>query len=121
MKYSYHRKIYCFYFPFCGQSIQNTGFVSSSDMILAKFNPAGSLWSRLRWDGSYTNEEGVKVVCDSSGNYYCAGQFDGPSFLIDTSFAKLAINGTKDIFLKNQPRDGHSIWIKHFGGQGMIK
>lgn len=85
----------------------------SSDVFVAKFNPAGQLlWAKSFGDAEIQSASSVGV--DSSGNVYLTGSFRGN---INFGGGSLSAAGSLfvDIYLAKLSSDGNHVWSKSFG------
>jgi hypothetical protein len=93
-----------------GSTLTSAG---SSDIFVAKFNPAGQLlWAKSFGDAEIQSTSSVGV--DSSGNVYLTGIFRGS---VNFGGGPLTAAGQffVDIYLAKLSSDGNHVWSKRFG------
>ncbi len=89
----------------------------SSDLFIAKFDPAGNvLWAKNA--GGNFADEAHAVAADVSGNIYLTGSFKDPSLILDSVMITNIDNtgNTSDIFLAKYDPAGNVMWAKSMGG-----
>jgi len=87
---------------------EGSGIVGGEDAFLLKRDSGGDpIWSKQI--GTSASDSGVKLVFDTSGNIYLAGQTGG-------AFVDQTNAGGADYFIgKYSTSDGSEIWFKQFG------
>lgn len=89
----------------------------SSDMWIAKYDPAGtSVWAKRA--GGTSADEGKSIVSDEAGNTHVTGYFEGTA-----TFGTITLTsfGSRDIFAGKYDYKGDIMWMKKLGGaQGDI-
>ena len=91
---------------------------ANSDIFLAKYSSNGDILWAKNSSGltSYipTNDLGISVAVDASGNAYITGRFESPTFTLDT--ISLTNAGEADIYLAKYNSNGNILWAKSQGG-----
>jgi len=85
-----------------------------SDIFLLKVSPAGQiLW--LKSAGGFADERALGIACDSNGDVYITGHFQGLA-----SFDNFSISsaGNTDVFLAKYTSAGSAQWVQRMGGTG---
>ncbi|WP_437579964.1 PE-PGRS family protein [Sorangium sp. So ce887] len=84
------------------------------DLFVVKLDAAGGhVWSKRFGDGS--EQYGLAVATDSSGNVVVAGEFEGTlNFGADPSTALVSAGG-RDLFVAKLDPDGNHLFSKRFG------
>ncbi len=83
----------------------------SSDVFVAKFDPAGNpVWSQ-RFGGA-NDQSGESVATDAAGNAVVTGAFTG---IADFGGGPLTGMGDDDIFVAKLDATGNHLWSKRFG------
>jgi hypothetical protein len=86
----------------------------STDVFLAKYNPAGQmLWARQI--GGTNDDDAWGITMDPQGNVYFSGSFKAAMTVDGIS---LSNSGDKDIFVVKYRPNGNIVWAKRFGGGG---
>jgi hypothetical protein len=95
---------------FGGGPLTSTG---SYDIFLAKFDEAGNhVWSRRFGDAS--EQYGMSVTVDVSGNVIVTGRFDGT---VDFGGAALTSAGNWDIFVAKFDEASNHLWSDSYGDE----
>ncbi|ESU22081.1 hypothetical protein FEDK69T_20560 [Flavobacterium enshiense DK69] len=95
----------------------------SSDAFIAKYDVNG----HYVWAKRIDNSEQImpnSVVCDNSGNFYCAGFFSGATDFdpgIPTVVYNSALNQAYNAFLVKYNPNGDFVWVKVPQGEAPIK
>jgi len=97
---------------FGGGALYSAG---ASDVFLVKYSATGAhLWSKRF--GGVSNDTGMSVSADGSGNVVVAGMFEGAvDFGGGTA---LTSAGLRDIFVAKYSSLGQHLWSKRFGSSG---
>lgn len=100
-----------------GNSISNAdGSGNTSDIFVAKLNPAGTAqWSKTAGTG-VANDAGTCITTDASGYIYASGYFASSTI----TFGSTTLNhkGSGDIFLVKYDSTGIVKWAKSYGNTG---
>jgi aerobic-type carbon monoxide dehydrogenase small subunit (CoxS/CutS family) len=91
----------------------NTNLISqgSSDIFIAKYDPAGSLlWARQA--GGAGADGGFGIALDTNSNCYVTGYFSGSATVGSTH---LTTTGSYDLFLAKYDTDGNMLWAATTG------
>jgi hypothetical protein len=105
-----------------GTGITNITSVGSTDIYINKVDANGNLiW--VKKSGSSTNDEGLSIINDNSGNIYSTGYYSGiADFDPNASTYNLISSGSSlDIFLWKLDNNGNLIWVNSYGGTGEDK
>lgn len=95
-------------------SVTVKGHGAHNDVFIAKYNPAGILlW--VKSFGGYSNDQGLGISADASGNVYITGQFQGVNYINSTT---LVSSGGMDIFIAKYTTNGDFQWVRKAGGGG---
>lgn len=87
-----------------------------SDLFVAKYDPSGAhIWSKRF--GDVSDQVGLTVALDPSGNIVISGQFSGT--LDFGNGPALASAGTSDVFVAKLDTSGATLWSKRYGDAGM--
>ena len=88
----------------------------SSNVFVQKLDPSGNLlW--VKSFGGTSNDGGMSITADASGNAYLAGFFrDTVDFDPGAGTTKLASKGGSDVFVQKLDASGNLLWVKSFGG-----
>ena len=90
------------------------------DIFVIKFNSRGQLlW--IAQMGGTGDDQGNAIAVDSLGNVYTTGSFYGNAdFNPDPVNAEtLTAAGASDIFVSKLDSNGHYVWARHFGSNGV--
>ncbi len=86
---------------------------AGADIFLVKYDAIGNvLWAKN--GGGTTNDRGVSVAVDASGNAYVTGYFNSSTITFGTY--TLTNAGSYDIFLVKYDSSGNVLWAKSAGG-----
>jgi gliding motility-associated-like protein len=95
---------------------QNTFGGGLTDAFLVKFDSAGNrLWAT--YYGGPSDEQGLNVATDVSGNVYVAGYTESTSGIAFGGFQN-TIGGYIDAFLVKFDPAGNRLWATYYGGTG---
>ena len=86
----------------------------SDDIFIAKLNSSGS-WDWAVKAGGSSDDNGLGIAVDSSGNAYITGYFEGTAAFGSTS---LVTSGSRDIFIAKLDTNGSWQWAVKAGGTG---
>jgi len=94
-------------------SLTSTG---GQDIYVHKFDANGNfLWAKSM--GGLSNDEGLSVAVDASGNVYTTGYFEGTvDFDPGPGVSNLVTSGSYyDIFIQKLDANGNFVWVKQIG------
>ncbi|MBL0327941.1 MAG: SBBP repeat-containing protein [Bacteroidetes bacterium] len=93
---------------FDGDTLFNYG---DRDVFVAKYDSIGNvLWARSA--GSFSEDRGLGIDCDISGNVYVTGWMDG----VTADFGDTAFACSVDFFLAKYDTQGSFVWVRSAGG-----
>jgi len=89
-----------------------------TDIFISKLDASGTfVWAKQL--GSSSNDYGVSIALDASGNVYTTGNFIGTvDFDPGVGTFNLASAGSTDIFISKLDASGNFVWAKSMGGTG---
>lgn len=89
--------------------------VGSSDIFIAKLDPAGNvIWARSA--GGTSADRGYGISVDASGNVFTTGGFGSNVINFGTGPIVNSGSGTQDFFIVKQDAAGNALWAKSAGG-----
>ena len=90
----------------------------SRDIFIARYNTNGMLLWAKRAGGVNSNDHGLNIVVDPSGNSYVTGFFNASATFGagETNETSLSSAGSFDIFMAKYDSDGLLLWAKRAGG-----
>ena len=99
-----------------GTGFFNLTTIGSQDVFVQKLDASGNfLWAKSF--GGTTNDFGLSITVDASGNVYTTGSFYGTAdFDPGTGFFNLTTIGSQDVFVQKLDASGNFLWAKSFGG-----
>jgi len=99
-----------------GAGTANLTSAGLADIFVAKYDSDGNyIWAK-RMGGS-SNDYGVGMTIDASGNVYTAGSFQSTvDFDPGAGTANLTSAGGSDIFVSKLDSNGNFVWAKSMGG-----
>jgi hypothetical protein len=87
----------------------------SNDIFVVKYSSSGNpIWTKNF--GGTSNDMGVSVTCDASGNIYFTGHFSSSSINFGTGSLNNSSPGSPDIFYAKLNSSGNGIWANAAGG-----
>jgi hypothetical protein len=87
------------------------------DIFVAKMDKSGKfLWAISA--GGASDDYGISIAVDGSGNSYLTGEFEGTATFGSTT---LTSNGGNDIFVAKVDKSGKFVWVASAGGTGEDK
>jgi len=88
----------------------------SGDIFISKLDASGNfVWAKNM--GGTSDDYGLSVAVDASGNVYTTGEFQGASdFDPGTGTYNLTSAGGTDIFVSKLDASGNFVWAKNMGG-----
>ena len=99
------------------QSVYAGGATSAGDAFLSKFSPSGTLlWST--YFGGATNEQGLCLTADVSGNIYLGGYTNSTAGIATSGCFQPSLGGNNDAFLAKFNSAGSRLWATYYGGSG---
>lgn len=97
-------------------TLQNIG-LSFADVYLVKYDPSGNVLWAQRFGGS-SNDRGMEVTTDKTGNVYLAGYFYSPTIVFgNDTLTNAGVVG--DIFVAKFDELGNVLWAKREGGPAL--
>jgi len=94
----------------------NLTSAGGTDIFVAQLDATGALVHAVRMGGT-SNDEGLGIAADSSGNVYTTGFFAGTAdFDPDVGTSNLTSAGSTDIFVSQLDSGGNLIWARRIGG-----
>lgn len=89
--------------------------IEDADIFLAKYDiDGGFIWVKSAGSGGGF-DVGSQIACDTNGNIYVTGSFNGKAFLNNTEISSA---GDIDIFLAKYNSNGNLQWVRSAGGIG---
>ncbi len=86
-----------------------------SDIFIAKYDASGNVaWATSA--GGEGWDTGASITCDSEGNIYLTGYFEGTAAFGSQS---LKAKGETDIFIAKYTAGGKLLWVRQAGGSGV--
>jgi len=98
-----------------GVGIFNLTSNASADIYVCKLNSSGNfIWAKHM--GGTSNDSGLSIKVDASGNVYTTGYFDQiADFNPGPPVVNLITYGSKDIFISKLDASGNYVWAKQMG------
>ncbi len=99
-----------------GAGTSNLTSAGSGDIYISKLDAAGNfLWAKSM--GGTSNDVGLEIAVDDSGNVYTTGYFSGTAdFDPGAGTSNLISAGFDDIFISKLDAAGNFLWAKSIGG-----
>lgn len=99
--------------------VSKTATSSSREIFVLKIDTAGNLIWVKTFPGSTYSAYGTDIKCDSSGNIYTCGYFNG-TVDFDPGIQTFSLSSTSlwDLFIQKMDSNGNFVWAKKFGGNG---
>lgn len=99
-----------------GSGTYNLTSVGSYDIFILKLNSSGNfVWAKNM--GGTTDDKGLSISVDMSGNVYTTGSFTGTAdFNPGTGVYNLTYVSYNDIFISKLDASGNFVWAKKIGG-----
>ncbi|MEC8968618.1 MAG: SBBP repeat-containing protein, partial [Bacteroidota bacterium] len=99
-----------------GAGTNNLTSQGSNDVFIQKLDPSGNfLWAKTF--GGNSDDAGVSITVDASGNVYTTGYFLGTAdFDPGAGTNNLTPQGSADVFIQKLDPSGNFLWAKTFGG-----
>ncbi|MEN3027587.1 MAG: SBBP repeat-containing protein, partial [Chlorobiota bacterium] len=89
----------------------------ASDVVIAKFSPAGQpLWAT--YYGGDSIDIGNGIACDANGNPVVVGTTTSPNFPIQNALQN-SLSGASDAFVLRLNSAGQRLWATYYGGSGI--
>lgn len=103
-----------------GPGVANHVSAGNYDLFYAVYNPSGNYISSVSFGGA-GNEYGSRILRDSDGSIYLAGQFDGPLDLDPGAGTTTVspVGGFYDIFFGHYDAAGNLLFAGTFGDIGV--
>jgi len=87
----------------------------SGNIFIAKYDAAGTvLWAKR--EGGTSDDVGLSVATDASGNVYVTGYFTSSTITFGTTTLTNAGGGSNDMFIVKYDAAGNVLWAKREGG-----
>jgi len=95
--------------------------VDDADVFVSKLDPSGNFIWVKSWGGDassdYSNDFGLAITVDPSGNVYTTGQFNkAGDFDPGAGTFNLTPTGYQDMFVSKLNDSGNFVWAKSMGG-----
>ena len=99
-----------------GNGIYNLNSFGDGSIFILKFDASGNfIWVKAMGGGS--NDRGISIAIESTGNIYTTGYFNGTyDFDPGSGIYNLISNGGNDIFISKLDASGNFVWAKAMGG-----
>lgn len=102
-----------------GTGVSNLASLGGRDIFIQKLDSDGNFVWAIRLGGT-SNDVGVSLTTDNSGNVYTAGYFEETvDFDPGTSIQNLVSEGNADIFILKLNPNGDFVWANRNGGVGV--
>lgn len=97
-------------------NLTTSGF--NDDIFISKLDSSGNfIWAKGM--GGSSDEIGLTISLDASGNVYTSGYFEGTvDFDPNVGIVNLTPTGSHDIFISKLDPSGNFLWAKHLEGMG---
>jgi hypothetical protein len=99
-----------------GAGTNNLSSQGLTDAFIQKLDPSGNfLWAKSF--GGTSQDEGLSITVDASGNVYTTGWFSGTvDFDPGAGTNNHTSQGSRDVFIQKLDPSGNFLWAKSFGG-----
>src|SRR5450432_3236628 len=98
----------------------NLTALGADDIFISKLDASGNfVWAKQM--GGTSDDVGLSIAVDASGNVYTAGDFQGTAnFDPGAGVFNLTTSGGEDIFISKLDASGNFVWAQQIGGVSAI-